>query len=91
MEGQVVTEDEKIKLYVALERRWKVMSDLPDRQKEYVWIDYLIEMGMWFSPDRHHEGMIHVRNPADLGGAGLLYVCMTPELAEKILVLGGIP
>jgi len=48
-------------------------------------------MGMWFSPDRHHEGMIHVRNPADLGGGGLLYVCMSPEIAEKILVLGGIP
>lgn len=84
-------EDEELKLYVALERRWKAMSDLPYKEKEYSWIEYLVDIGMSFSPDRHHEGMIHVQNPAWLGGGGLLYISMTPEIAEKILVLGGAP
>lgn len=91
MEGSHVTDDDELKLYVALERRWKAMSDLPDKEKEYSWIEYLVDMGMSFSPDRHHEDMIHVQNPAWLGGGGLLYVSIPPELAEKILVLGGMP
>ena len=86
-----MTEDKELKLYIALERRWKTITDLPDKEKEYSWIEYLIETGMSFSPDRQKDGMICVQNPAWLGGGGLLYVCMTPELAEKVLVLGGIP
>lgn len=86
-----MTEDKELKLYIALERRWKTITDLPDKEKEYSWIEYLIETGMSFSPDRHKDGMICVQNPAWLGGGGLLYVSIPPELAEKILVLGGIP
>lgn len=67
------------------------MSDLPDKEKEYSWIEYVIETGMSFSPDRQKDGMICVQNPAWLGGGGLLYVSIPPELAERILVLGGAP
>lgn len=86
-----MTDDEELKLYVALERRWKAMTDSPEKEKEYSWIEYVVEMGMSFFPERQKDGNIHIQNPACLGGGGLLYVSMPPEVAEKILVLGGMP